>query len=174
LGLAVGGFVAVLENVQSTPEEAVAPGLRRVENENLRQPEPNLGPADVVRIQLTALSQEDRGAGVLQCFQFASPANRMVTGPLDRFFRLVTSPPYDVLCQSPSTVIGHPLIRGDYARILVTVAPIGSDDVRVFQFELSRQNQPPFEGCWMTDAVLEIRSRDVRRKTNAEVDAERS
>eukprot|EP00947_MAST-08B_sp_MAST-8B-sp1_P001319 g1319.t1 len=47
-----------------------------------------LSPTDVVINQLYAL-QENSDEGIAKCFAFASPENRMVTGPLDKFARMI-------------------------------------------------------------------------------------
>ena len=52
------------------------------------EPDPSLSPQDVVSIQIEALQNndtpyEDRGIEIT--FNFASPTNKRVTGPLERF-----------------------------------------------------------------------------------------
>jgi hypothetical protein len=159
LGIALGGLAVMVRWIWSpaavthvVPEPAVVQ-----DDIDLRRPSATMGPADVVQLQLASLNDLDRERGIRQCFLFASPANRMVTGPLSRFGRMVARPPYDVLCQRRATLIGKPLIAADQARVLVTVA-IDADEVRVFQFELSRQRAAPYLDCWMTDAVVQVDS----------------
>ncbi|HSY80300.1 MAG TPA: hypothetical protein VK807_00975, partial [Gemmatimonadaceae bacterium] len=51
-------------------------------------PTPSLSPNQVVEIVLTALQHNDNpqpDAGIATTFEFASPANRLETGPLQRF-----------------------------------------------------------------------------------------
>ena len=52
-----------------------------------RYPDPTFSPADVVRIQLQAMQVNDvphKNAGIEIAFRFASPRNKMTTGPLAR------------------------------------------------------------------------------------------
>ena len=58
-------------------------------------PNPSLNPSDVVKMQLTAMQQNDESnLGIEVTFRFASPSNRRYTGPLERFIRLVKNPSY--------------------------------------------------------------------------------
>ena len=57
-------------------------------------------PAEVVNHQLAALSDVDRVRGILQCWAFASPANRAATGPPERFGKMLLEPPYDALAEA--------------------------------------------------------------------------
>lgn len=131
-----------------------AADLAQYDLRQIELPRPDLSAEDVVRFQLAGLRDADPdGLGILQCFVFASPANRQVTGPLERFGRLVRQAPYDSLGRARAVLIGRPLVERDAARILVTVV----DDtarVRAFAFVLAKQRLPPAAGCWMTDAVL--------------------
>jgi len=117
-------------------------------------PSPDLEPCDVVRLQLTGLSDEKAdGVGILQCYCFASPANRAVTGPLERFGRMVRRGPYYGMARPRAVLIGRPQVQGRVARLLVTVIDERSQ-VQAFSFVLSRQEDAPFEDCWMTEAVF--------------------
>lgn len=119
----------------------------------LRHPEERLTPTDVVRLQLIALTDKDRSRGVLQCFAFASPGNRLVTGPLARFAKMVSRPPYDLLVNADATVIGRTVEEEDNtARIFV--AALRDQELETFVWILTRQSKPPYTGCWMTDSVL--------------------
>lgn len=120
-----------------------------------QRPSPDLQPDDVVRVQLSALASENGDlAGVAQCFAFASPLNRRATGPLDRFAAMIVKPPYRALLTPDQTLIGTPVVQGNQARVLVTLVD-ADEQLATFEFLLSRQ-QAPYEGCWMTDAVLQL------------------
>lgn len=116
-------------------------------------PHPALAPGDVVALQLEGLRRETGDlTGTAQCFAFASPLNRQATGPLERFAAMIAAPPYDVLYRSNLTTIGEAQLDGDQA--VVTVAIVSRDrGLHLFRFLLSRQQQAPLTGCWMTDAV---------------------
>ena len=58
-------------------------------------PKPELTPEQVVEIQVEALRKNDvptPDAGIATTFRFASPGNRKVTGPLERFAPIVKAP----------------------------------------------------------------------------------
>jgi hypothetical protein len=159
LGIALGCMVVTVQWMWVPPAapRVVQELSAKQDDLGLRRPSADMEPADVVQLQLASLGDMDRERGIRQCFLFASPANRIVTGPPSRFGRMVMSPPYDVLCQRRTTLVGKTLIVVDYARVLVTVA-IDAHEVRVFQFELSRQKTAPYTDCWMTDAVVQVDS----------------
>ena len=56
------------------------------------EPDPSLSPQDVVSIQIEALRNNDipyADRGIEVTFNFTSPANKRVTGPLERFKEIV-------------------------------------------------------------------------------------
>ncbi|BBO36423.1 hypothetical protein [Lacipirellula parvula] len=117
-------------------------------------PSPKLKPDDVVRLQLKGLGDSKRdGVGILQCFCLASPANRTETGPLKHFGEMVRNPPFDAMTSPRAALVGRPQIENNVAKLLVTIID-AQHHVRIFAFVLSRQDEAPFQGCWMTDAVL--------------------
>jgi len=158
------GFVAGLSNFSYLgPQpglELISPGglassdLGNLDLKRIVLPNPDLEPRDVVRLQLAGLSDEKtNGVGILQCFCFASPANRAVTGPLERFGRMVRQGPYYGMARPRAVLIGRPQVQGRVARLLVTVIDERSQ-VQAFSFVLGRQEAAPFEDCWMTEAVF--------------------
>ena len=59
-----------------------------VRADNLVKPDPLIGPAEVVAIQMTSLKHNDLDEpdfGIRQTWAFAHPQNRRLTGPLPRF-----------------------------------------------------------------------------------------
>jgi len=124
--------------------------------EELVLPQPSLRPTEVVKIQLAGLARANRADGAVQCMSFASPQNRAVTGPLEKFGRMVRRPPFDILSNPEATLIGKPTFVDGVARVLVTVSD--GPQIRSFVWVLSRQSQPPFQGCWMTDAVFPLQT----------------
>jgi hypothetical protein len=89
---------------------------------------------------------------LVQCYCLASPANRVMTGPLNRFAAMVRQPQYEALVLAEHSLVGPPVMRGDQAAVLVTVVD-ANRRASVFRFVLSKQQKEPFDGCWMTDAV---------------------
>lgn len=119
------------------------------------EPSPELTPADVVRIQVEALRQNDEphdDAGIEAAFRFASPANRRATGPLPRFAEMVRRGYADMLGFERAEY-GPLRVEGDRASQWVTL--VQADGARsAYVFGLSRQAGGPCDGCWMTDAVV--------------------
>ncbi len=122
---------------------------------SLTEPDPSLSPEDVVSIQIEALQQndtpyEDRGIEVT--FNFASPTNKRVTGPLERFKAMVHSPIYGPMINHRSAEYVNVRVEGDLA--LVDVILQSQDGQYLgYRFRLSRQHDNRYEGSWMTDAV---------------------
>jgi hypothetical protein len=120
----------------------------------IQLPDPRLSPADVVRLQVDALGAfRDDESAIRQCYVLASPSNRAVTGPLDRFTAMVQNATYGALVRQTSALVGQPVIRGGQATVLVTV--LDQDRIaHVFRFFLTKQTDPKYLDCWMTDAVI--------------------
>jgi len=62
---------------------------------SLPTPSETYSPNDAVALQLGALETNDgpfENAGIMTAYNFASPANRRSTGPLNRFIGMVRSP----------------------------------------------------------------------------------
>lgn len=121
---------------------------------SLIHPDPSFTPEDVVRIQLCGLSDDNRAHGVMQCMHFASPDNRAVTGPLERFGKMVRNHEFRCLSAPDRFLIGSSHIVKGNARVLVTL--INTQQFSSFVWVLSKQTAPPYEGCWMTDAVFPL------------------
>jgi hypothetical protein len=120
-------------------------------------PKPGLSPEQVVQIQLNALRHNDaRNRGIEVAFRFASPDNKLNTGPLPRFIGMIQQRPYSLMLDYENLAF-HPLeVVEDQARQRVTL--IGAGLVIDYEFYLSRQSAGGCSGCWMTDAVIARRA----------------
>lgn len=108
-------------------------------------PSPSLQPAEVVEAQLRALQQ----GNTCRCFEFASPSNRRVTGPLQRFeIKLRQTPAYSPLVGCSSFEILSALsLSPNRWTCRVRVRPAGSSCAPFavsspfveYKWELSRQ-----------------------------------
>lgn len=115
-------------------------------------PNPGLSPGDVIRIQLEALRNNDgQDRGITVAFRFASPANRVNTGPLSRFIAMIEHGPYALMLDFHHADYGPVETASDQARQRVTLT--GARASTTYWFFLSRQSEAPYEDCWMTDAV---------------------
>jgi hypothetical protein len=120
------------------------------------KPDPSLSPQDVVSIQIEALRNNDtpyENRGIEVTFNFASPANKRMTGPIERFAAMVRNPIYAPMINHQTARYGKLMIEGDIASIDVIL--ISEDGAYVgYRFTLSRQHGNQYEGSWMTDAVV--------------------
>jgi hypothetical protein len=122
------------------------------------KPDPSLDPNDVVRIQLEAFQNNDipePDSGIRRAFEFASPENREFTGPVDEFIELLHDPRYRDLLNFQRAEYGPVDSFEDTAVQPVMVVSEDGDPV-VYMFALSRQTEPPYEDCWMTDGVMRM------------------
>ncbi len=122
----------------------------------LTEPDPSLSPQDVVSIQIEALRNndipyEDRGIAVT--FNFASPANKRMTGPLERFKAMVRNPVYGPMIKHRSAQYKDVRVEGDHAQVDV-ILKSKEGEYLGYRFILSRQHGNQHEGSWMTDAVI--------------------
>jgi len=116
-------------------------------------PSSKLTPEQVVHIQLEALRLNDaRNRGIEVAFRFASPDNKLHTGPLPRFISMMQEGPYSLMLAYENVAYDPVEVSDDRARQRVTL--IGSGLVVAYEFYLSRQTEGPCTGCWLTDAVI--------------------
>jgi hypothetical protein len=121
-------------------------------------PSPSLSPKEVVRIQVEALRTNDAtDAGIALVFRFASPQNRQTTGPILRFAQMIRTPPYDVMLNHREATFGPTILGESRMRQEVTIAGKDGSNTR-FVWLVSRQEDGPDAGCWMTDAVVTVDS----------------
>ena len=124
-------------------------------------PEPDLKPNDVVKLQLLAMQQnDDSDFGIEVTFRFASPSNKIQTGPLKRFIRLVRNPSYRPLLNHINTTFLELNIEEDFAVQDVIITTSNGERIG-YRFRLSIQKGPLYPGCWMTDSVIPFKVMEV-------------
>lgn len=179
LGFAVGFtfHTAGSDPVLPGPERAIhaSPGTsshpndpsNRIEatmsTDSIPRPSPDLSPKEVVQVQVDALGNNDSprpGAGIEAAFNFASPSNRRATGPLRRFRTLFDTPAYGPMIDHRTARLSDVQIQDDVARVGVLMVTESGDRIG-YLFQLSRQTDSPYDGCWMTDAVVPVEVGDV-------------
>lgn len=122
-------------------------------------PNPDYTPNEVVGIQMRALGTNDKlfdNAGIELTFRFASPGNREITGPLERFRVLFEDPAYVPMLNHAQLKIGSSTFSEGAALVPVLIQDNDGNQAG-YMFFLSQQTEPPFENCWMTDSVIRIR-----------------
>jgi hypothetical protein len=147
------GAQTVLSRMRGPAE--LPPIVKSAKPRDLIQPSPELEPNEVVSLQLKGLKSEKEAGGIEQCFVFASPGNKVSTGPVERFAAMLHRAPYDVLLFHHLVLVGKPTIEGDTANVVVTLLD-AQDRIYIFQFVLSKQHGEGYENCWMTDAVFPV------------------
>lgn len=125
---------------------------------DLIEPDVQFSPEDVVQVVLNAMQTNDvpyPNAGVEQAFYFASPKNKRATGPLWHFTAIVRQPEYLPLINHRSRQLGEAESTPDGMTVPVIV--IGaSGEVAGYLWRLSQQTDAPYQGFWMTDAVIPV------------------
>ena len=79
-----------------------------VSNAELIKPNSKISPSEVVKIQLLGLQKNNDGfkdSGIEQTWNFAHPSNKEVTGPLDKFKRMIKSDNYQMMINHLSHTI---------------------------------------------------------------------
>ena len=125
---------------------------------DVTEPDPKLKPEEVIAIQLEALkSNKDMpdDAGIAITFNFASPANRKMTGPLPRFIEMLKNPFYAIMLNFERYEAGKIERDGDVAQQRVTLIDAKGNRA-MFLFILSKQKEAPYKDCWMTDIVHRV------------------
>ena len=131
--------------------------------QELLTPDPNLPPERVVEIQLQSLQKNDvpdPDTGIAQTWAFAHPDNKRVTGPLERFTRMIKGPDYRNMIDHQEHIVETVVQTDDYALFAVTI--ITADDQRMsFKWEVMKVQVGEFAGSWMTISVSPpLRARD--------------
>ena len=121
-------------------------------------PHPSLSPLDVVKIVMNALQKNDepsKNRGIRVTYKFSSPANKNVTGPIERFVNMVTGPVYGKMVDHLGAVYEKIKLKGNSASIDVIIK-VASGRFVGFRFLLTKQRDNEFDGAWMTDSVIPI------------------
>lgn len=112
-----------------------------------------LDPREVVSTQVAALAECQTNPDALrQVYTLAAPANKAVTGPIQRFAAMLVNPTYRPLVERRHAIVGQAVVHEPWATVMVTTID-HEHGVRVFHFYLERQTEGPDAGCWMTFGV---------------------
>ena len=122
------------------------------------QPDPSLDAREVVEIVMNAMGNNDypyQNHGIEITYNFASPANKMVTGPLSRFSEMIRVGIYASMLNFKDVKYENYKVDGRNAQIDVILET--KDNVtQGFQFRLKRQIDNEYHDSWMTDSVMPI------------------
>eukprot|EP01121_Diplochlamys_sp_Union-15-3_P016273 TRINITY_DN5509_c0_g1_i1.p1 TRINITY_DN5509_c0_g1~~TRINITY_DN5509_c0_g1_i1.p1 ORF type:complete len:154 (+),score=31.16 TRINITY_DN5509_c0_g1_i1:40-462(+) len=120
------------------------------------KPSPSLSPEQVIEIQIGALQHNDvpeKDHGIEICFRFASPSNKLVTGPINRFKAMIHNPFYECMVNFEKAKFQPANPTGNSWKITITKSGVDHE----FLWGLSKQTVSPYQGCWMTDSVMKLR-----------------
>jgi len=122
-------------------------------------PEPSidLQPAEVVEIVVDALRRNpglEDDAGIRTVFRFASPGNRAMTGPVERFATMIKRGYGDMLGFASSRFEDIEVERDTALQVVWLRQEDGRESG--YAFQLGRQSGGEYDGMWMTDAVLPL------------------
>ena len=123
-------------------------------SKNTSYPNPELLANEIVSLQLMAMQQNDvSNHGIEITYRFASPQNKVQTGPLSRFIMLVKNPAYRPLLNHLDATFLNLKVEGNVA-IQEVIITTSKGTRKGFRFLLSLQQGEQFKDCWMTDAVV--------------------
>ena len=122
----------------------------------LTKPNVSLKPFDVLTIQLNSLQRNNipfNDAGIEQVWEFAHPNNKKITGPLEKFKKMIYSKNYKMLIgheSSEITILSESTSRSVYKVYIV------SNDKKKFSYiwQIEKVSQEGgLKNCWMTTSV---------------------
>ena len=120
------------------------------------KPNVNIDPKQVVLIQLNALMKNDspyKDRGIEQTWEFAHPNNQRMTGPLDRFKRMLKGASYSMLIDHKENTVTEIYKSSTMATYEVVVL---DKDKQYFKFKwkVEKSNsEGKLLDCWLTTAV---------------------
>jgi len=130
--------------------------LTNISSADFIKPNTTLKPIDVLTIQLNSLKNNNipyKDAGIVQTWEFAHPNNKKVTGPLEKFKKMIYSENYQLLIDHKNYEI---IILKQSKNILVYKVSILSKDKKkyyyIWQIEKVVEDGN-LKDCWMTTGV---------------------
>ena len=123
---------------------------------DLTKPNISLAPFDVISIQLNSLQRNNipfKDAGIEQVWLFAHPNNKKLTGPLEKFKKMIYSQSYKMLIGHENSEIT--ILSENSNRSVYKVFILSSDKKKysyIWQVEKVSQ-EGNLKNCWMTTSV---------------------
>ena len=122
----------------------------------LINPSSDIKPAEVVKIQLTGLQNNDsrfKDSGIEQTWNFAHPNNRKVTGPLDNFKRMLKGDPYQMMIDHLSHTITQLGSSDKWAQFEVVILD-KNKIYHKFNWQVEKYTlDGVLKDCWLTTMV---------------------
>ena len=122
----------------------------------LINPNSSIKPAEVVKIQLTGLKNNDKefqDSGIEQTWNFAHPNNKKVTGPLDNFKRMIKGDSYQMMINHLSHTITKLSESENWAQFEVII--LDKDKIyHKFNWQVEKYTiDGDLKDCWLTTMV---------------------
>ena len=130
--------------------------LTDISSADLIKPNSNLKPFEVLLIQLNSLKNNDnpyKDAGIEQTWEFAHPNNKAITGPLDKFKKMIYSESYKILISHQSAEI---TILKETENISVYKVTILTKNKKKYYYIWQVEkvlSEGKLKNCWMTSSV---------------------
>ena len=119
------------------------------------KPSENLTAYDVVKIQLTALKNNNKpkkNSGIKQTWIFAHPENKKYTGPYERFEKMLLGVQYSILLNHDSHKIK--LVSNTPNKYIYNIELISKDKKMYFyEWHLEKTTINECNSCWFTTIV---------------------
>ena len=122
----------------------------------LIRPNSNLKPLDVLMIQLNSLKNNNnpyKDAGIEQTWEFAHPNNKIYTGPLKKFKKMLYSDNYKILISHKNTKTK--IVQESPNKFVFKVNVLSKDKKKyyyIWQIEKVKR-EGKLKDCWMTTGV---------------------
>ena len=123
---------------------------------DLIKPNSEIGPNQVVKIQLNGLMKNDEpnlNNGIKQTWEFAHPSNKKYTGPLSKFITLLKGQNYKMLINHLDNEIIEIFKTSNKYGFEVTIL---SNDKNYYKFQWVVEkfyDEGPLKDCWLTISV---------------------
>jgi len=122
----------------------------------LLNPDKNIKPKEVVKIQLTGLQQNDlnyQDSGIEQTWNFAHPNNKKVTGPLNNFKRMLKGNSYQMMIDHLSHTITELSSNDKLAQFEVIILD-KNKIYHKFNWQVEKYIlEGELKDCWLTTMV---------------------
>ena len=123
---------------------------------DLKTPNKNILPSEVVKIQLTGLQNNDsdfKDGGIEQTWNFAHPNNKRVTGPLSNFKMMIKSDSYGMMINHLSHTITELGSSDKWAQFEVII--LDKDKIyHKFNWQVEKYtSEGTLKDCWLTTMV---------------------
>ena len=122
----------------------------------IKNPNANVTPQEVIQIQLNALMNNDfpdKDSGIIQTWQFAHPNNQRVTGPIERFKNMIKTDSYSMLLNHKEHEIVQVYKSKGVSTFEVTILDKNKKYFK-FKWQVEKYDlEGLLKDCWLTTAV---------------------